>query len=85
MRDSERASLVRRGRLQLALTAVFGVLTILALAIPMWIEELTGVSPDGGNGEFELLMAVPFGIASLVLAMLTWRTRQRLQLESHTG
>jgi len=64
--------------IQLALTVVFAVLTVLAVAVPMWIEEVSGQSPDGGNGEVELLLAIPFGVASLIFGALTWRSRQRL-------
>jgi protein-S-isoprenylcysteine O-methyltransferase Ste14 len=64
--------------IQLALTVVFAVLTVLAVAVPMWIEEVSGLSPDSGNGEVELLLAIPFGVASLIFAALTWRSRQRL-------
>ena len=77
MNNDDQAKLLRRGRLQLALTVAFGILTILAVAVPMWIEEVSGLSPDGGNGELELLLAIPFGIASLVLGVLTWRTRRQ--------
>jgi hypothetical protein len=66
----------RRSRLQLILAAIFLFLTLLAIIFPVWIEELTGRSPDGGNGELELLLAVPFGIAALVLGALGWRSRR---------
>jgi hypothetical protein len=77
MNTDDQARLLRRGRLQLALTVAFGMLTILAVAVPMWIEEVSGLSPDAGNGELELLLGVPFGLASLVLGGLTWRTRRQ--------
>jgi hypothetical protein len=76
MNTANQARLRRRGRWQLALAIAFGILMILAVAVPMWIEEVSGLSPDGGNGELELLLAVPFGLASLVLSILTWRTRR---------
>jgi len=44
----------------------------------MWIEEVTGLSPDGGSGETELLLAVPFGLASIFLGVLMYRTRQKI-------
>jgi hypothetical protein len=66
--------LFRRGRWQLILSAIFSALTLLALIVPVWIEEVTGRSPDGGNGEVELLLAVPFGMAALVLGALGWRS-----------
>ena len=71
----------RLARIQLALTVIFAVLAVLAVAVPMWIEEVSGLSPDGGNGEVELLLAIPFGVAALIFAALTWRSRQRLAAE----
>jgi hypothetical protein len=70
--------LSRRARWQLILAVVFFALTVLALVVPMWIEEVTGLSPDGGSGETELLLAVPFGLASMVLGVLTYRTRRKI-------
>ena len=72
----------RRSRWQLILSAVFIALTLLAIIVPVWIEEVTGRSPDGGNGELELLLAVPFGIAALVLGALGWRSRRAAEGQS---
>jgi hypothetical protein len=69
----------RWARVQLLLTVLFALFAILAIGIPMWIETVIGVSPDGGNGELELVLAIPFGFASLALGALTWQTRRRLQ------
>lgn len=76
MTSSTRDRSDRRGRLQAILAATFACLTVLALLVPLWFEELTGFSPDGGNGEFELLLAVPFGIASMICGLLALRTRR---------
>jgi hypothetical protein len=67
-----------RARWQLILSAIFFALTALALVVPMWIEEVTGLSPDAGSGETELLLAVPFGLGSIVLGVLTYRTRRKI-------
>jgi hypothetical protein len=84
MIDDSGGKLRRLARIQLALTVVFAVLTVLAVALPMWIEEVSGLSPDGGNGEVELLLAIPFGVAALIFTALTWRSRQRLAAD-HTS
>ena len=76
--DGVRARAARRARLELVFAVVFAVLTLLAVAIPMWIEETTGLSPDGGNGETELWLGVPFGVIAVVLAALSWRSRRRV-------
>lgn len=33
-----------------------------------WFEELTGLSPDNGNGTFEAMLAAVIGIAIIVIA-----------------
>jgi len=33
-----------------------------------WIEQLFGISPDGGNGSFEALLASLVGVAIIVVA-----------------
>jgi hypothetical protein len=35
-----------------------------------WFEDLTGISPDGGNGTFEALI---LGVAVLVICCVVWR------------
>jgi hypothetical protein len=67
-----------RARCQLILAIIFFALTVLALLVPMWIEDVTGLSPDGGSAEAELLLAVPFGLASIVLGVLTYRARRKI-------
>jgi hypothetical protein len=33
-----------------------------------WFEELTGISPDGGTGTFEAMLAALVGVAIIVAA-----------------
>lgn len=33
-----------------------------------WIERLLGISPDGGNGSFEALLASLVGVAIIAVA-----------------
>ena len=33
-----------------------------------WFEELTGLSPDSGNGTFEAMLAALVGVAIIVVA-----------------
>lgn len=33
-----------------------------------WFEELTGISPDAGNGTFEAMLAALVGVAIVVIA-----------------
>jgi hypothetical protein len=43
----------------------------------MWIEEFTGLEPDGGGGALEWALAIPFATAAVALGGLTVRTRRR--------
>jgi hypothetical protein len=74
----------RRARLQLVFAIAFALLMVTAIAVPIWIEEVSGLSPDGGNGELELLLAVPFGLASIISGVLTWRSRRELSMDQPT-
>lgn len=69
----------RRRAMVLAISAVvFAVLALAAIAFPTWIEAASGASPDGGSGELEAFLAVPFGLVSLVLGVLAIRSRRRV-------
>jgi hypothetical protein len=73
------ARLTRRARLQLVLALACAGLTVLAIAVPMWIEEFTGLEPDGGGGALEWALAIPFATAAVALGGLTVRTRGGLR------
>jgi hypothetical protein len=83
LKDSQ-AKVRRLARIQLALTILFAVLTVLAAAVPRWIEEFSGISPDGGSGEAELWLAIPFGVGCIVFGALAWHSRRRLAAYSET-
>jgi hypothetical protein len=76
----DQARLARRARLELVFALISAGLTAMAAIIPVWIESLTGLEPDGGNGELEWLLAVAFGVVSIVFGVLTYRTRRQLKL-----
>jgi hypothetical protein len=62
--------------IELAVAVLATVLFVLAVAWPEWIEALLGVSPDGGGGALEwLLAAVPPAPAIIAgtLARREWR------------
>ena len=54
----------RRAAVSAVLTFALAVLT---LVLPAWIEVTFGVDPDGGSGAVEVLIAVAFGVATVVL------------------
>ena len=41
-----------------------------------WFEELTGLSPDNGNGTFEAMLAAVIGIAIIAIAAYVIRYRR---------
>jgi hypothetical protein len=74
----DEARLIGRYRLQVAFAVACTVLTIAAAVLPMWIESLTRLEPDGGNGELEWLLAVGAGLVSMAFGVLAYRTRRQL-------
>jgi hypothetical protein len=54
------------------------VLASLTLLWPAWIESLTGINPDHGNGSFEWMLVIGLAVVSAVLALLAWRERRRV-------
>ena len=54
------------------------VLASLALLWPDWIEPLTGINPDHGNGSFEWMLVIGLGVVSAALSLLAWREWRRV-------
>jgi len=71
-------TLARRARLHLVFAIISLGLTVLAAVLPVWIEEVTSLEPDGGSGALEWLLAAVFGVVSIVFGVLTYRTRRKL-------
>jgi len=66
----------RRGRLLVSIVAsLTTVLTLITLAVPDWIEGITGADPDRGNGSLEWLIVLALAVASAGLWALAWRWR----------
>ncbi|GAC1493656.1 MAG: hypothetical protein NVS1B1_11540 [Candidatus Limnocylindrales bacterium] len=40
-----------------------------------WFEELTGISPDGGSGSFEALLASLIGVGVIAAVAMVLRRR----------
>jgi len=38
-----------------------------------WMEKLFGLSPDGGDGSFELAVAIALTMAAVVIAVVLFR------------
>jgi len=64
---------VLRPRLESALAAIFAALALLTLVTPHWIEDITRLEPDGGDGGAEWFVVVLFGVIALGLGLLARR------------
>jgi hypothetical protein len=60
---------VLRTRLEVVLCTLFAVLTVLTVVWPSWIEGLTGLEPDAGNGTVEWLIVLLFGLIAVGLGL----------------
>ena len=68
----------RRFRVEAILAGISAALFVLTLIFPEWIEAVTGLEPDAGSGELELVIAGIFLAAAVVSALLANRDRRRL-------
>ena len=65
--------MVLRARIEIVLSALLGLMTILTAVWPTWIEGLFGFDPDGGNGKAEWLIVVVLAVATVAAAALARR------------
>ncbi len=73
---------MRLAKAEAVAAVVFGVLAVLTLLVPDWIEAVFGVEPDGSSGAAEWLIVTAFGLVALVLAALsarTWRSARAVR------
>ena len=65
------------------LAALTGILSMVTMIWPQWLESIVGVSPDGGDGSLEwllVLLLLIVTIAFFFMAYHEWRaTRSALQ------
>ena len=62
-----------RVRIETALAIVAGILAIVTLVWPTWIESLFGISPDGGSGETEWWLVAALAVAACLAGLLARR------------
>jgi hypothetical protein len=62
---------------ELALSLISALLTVLTIARPDWIEGIFDVDPDAGSGSSEWAITLAFVFATLMFAALTRRTWHR--------
>jgi hypothetical protein len=66
----------RRFRIGLTAALASGVLAIVTLMWPDWIERVFGIEPDQGSGALEwvtVAVACAISVGSAVVARLEWR------------
>lgn len=66
-----------RFRAEVGLATVMAVLAILTAVWPDWIEGLTGLSPDHGDGAAEWVVTFIFAMAALIAGgVARWELRR---------
>lgn len=71
-----------RPRLESALAAIFAALALLTLVTPHWIEDITRLEPDGGDGGAEWFVVVALGVIALGLGLLARRDYRQARSRS---
>jgi hypothetical protein len=72
--------------IELALASVTGLLALLTVVWPDWIEGVLGVDPDHGNGAAEwavVVVCLALAVACSLAARLEWRRDLAEEYGSH--
>ena len=67
MRAHKRTALRRRFWVETACAATTGVMAVVTLLWPAWIESIVGVDPDHGSGALEWFVVAALAALSLIL------------------
>ena len=59
------------------LACIAGVVAVVTLVWPDWIERVTGLQPDAHSGSLEWILAAGCGLAALLLGTLARREWRR--------
>ena len=65
--------MVLRVRIEIVLSALLGIATIVTAVWPDWIEGLFGFDPDGGNGTAEWLIVAVLAVTTIAVVALARR------------
>lgn len=74
-----------RVRIEIVLSAVLAVATVLTAVWPDWIEGLTGWDPDHGNGSAEWLIVAVFAVITVVVTVLARRDLRAVRRRASIG
>jgi hypothetical protein len=72
------AKLPVRFWIQFALSVTSGALFVVTLIWREWIELVTGLDPDGGNGSAEWFIVGVSAVATILFAGLSWHDWRRV-------
>ena len=73
---SETTAHARRWQAEAVLAVLAAALGVLTVAVPAWIEVLTGLDPDAGSGTLEILIAVGLFASAGIAAWAARRHRR---------
>jgi 4-amino-4-deoxy-L-arabinose transferase-like glycosyltransferase len=76
---------VLRARIEIVLSVLLGMATILTAVWPTWIEALFGFDPDGGNGTTERWIVVVLAVITIAVAALARRDLRIVRRRTSTG
>jgi hypothetical protein len=60
-----------------ALSVACAALALLSALVPDWFERLSGLSPDGGSGAFEVSVVLALAVAALATGWFAHRDWRR--------
>jgi hypothetical protein len=69
-----KVGVMKKARLELVLALAFGALAVAAGLWPTWVEQVTGLEPDGGSGQAEWWLVAVFAMLALSAAVLSRRS-----------
>lgn len=72
-----RRSAQSRFRIEAFAALLAAALAVLTAFVPDWIEVLTGVDPDGGDGSIEVLIVAALAVLCAASSLLAWLDHRR--------
>ena len=68
-----------KASVETVLAGIFGVLAVVTILWPTWIESITGLEPDAGSGAAEWAVVVVFAAAAVGAAALARRNYRSIK------
>lgn len=72
-----------RPTLEMVLAGLFAVLAVVTVIWPQWIEGVTGLDPDRGDGGLEWLAVAGLAVGAVVSAALARRDLSAAAMRRH--